>query len=307
MLAVPTLQNLGIIGLLAWIILFAIGAGWFIFRDWDWRHDFYVLADDNITIINRRPLWIQSENDQVLLRQVDNVVAEVRGPLQRMLNYGDVRISLVGGDQAKLFDNIAKPTEVQDAISRRRNYLEKRESEKRSQQQREIIGEYLSLYHEMAGGQPAEGNMNAQASDDHRPQDPNQPRAASLHDRNRPPNVPRQNRPSGPRISQGRPYQPNQTVAQQNDQALPYSQQPSQQNDQALPYSQASNPPNQTPQYGNPATPQQNPSVYNPAQDAPPQPPAYNPNQRPQNPPPPKRERDSGRPPKFPRRRDDFS
>ena len=76
---------------------------WFYWSDWDWRNDLYIVRDDTIVMIHKRPLWLQNNRDQILLNQIDNVVAESKGFFQQAFSYGDVRISLIGADRFKVF------------------------------------------------------------------------------------------------------------------------------------------------------------------------------------------------------------
>lgn len=235
------LRDLGwLVGFPVGMVLLGIGVVWFYFADWDWRHDYYIVGETNITIINQRPLWLQSENDQVLLKQVDNVVSETRGIMQQLLGYGDVRIALTGANEFKLFDDVANPRDIQDQISRRQQQLRRREQEAEEAQQRDIIGEYISAYHEMLaqqGGytppappsQPQPQPRNEPPHQQASPKANNAPRAATLRDRNRPPNVPRQRQPS---ISTGRPYDAQQQNRSANQyvpqQSSPWQQPPAQ-------------------------------------------------------------------------------
>lgn len=227
----PTLQSFGVVAWGLWFVIFLAGALWFIYADWDWRHDYFILKDTTIMIIHQRPLWIQNEKDQVLLRQVDNVIAESRGLLARLFRYGTVRLSLVGADTHKVFDYVPTPLEVQGEITRRQARLKQRETEERDRQERERLGEYFALYHEMQTGHqgipmitpaaPAPPPVTPRTPPAQRPHPaaPTVPPApdaasiasASITDRNRPPRVPLQKRPErpGPSISPGRPYAPS--------------------------------------------------------------------------------------------------
>lgn len=161
----PTLQSLGIIGFAIVMVLFLIGGSWLFLADWDWRHDYYMIDDTHINIVNQRPLWLQSENDQILLKQVDNVIAESHGIWQRIFGFGDVRIALVGADQSKLFDNVGDPIAVQGEISRRRARIRQQEEEGQARAQREIIGEYFQLYDQARYGDTDSRPLNAQTFD----------------------------------------------------------------------------------------------------------------------------------------------
>lgn len=308
LLLVTPLAATGLIGWISAFVAFLIGAVWFYLADWDWRHDYYLIGDNNITIINQRPLWLQNESDQILLKQVDNVVAETKGFLQQMFKYGDVKVALVGADSHKLFDDVANPRKIQSEITGRQQRLKQREIEESQRAQRETIGEYLSLYHE------SRKNDEPNIYPEHKPlpYSPGQVQGQT----------PGRNAPSPlgrrPMMSEGRRYIPGNQPPAARQQPPQQGQIPPQQ-----PYQQEQMPPQQR-QYNpnNPVPPQQ---VYPPANQIPqqgqyqqgnqqqyqqgqmpPQPPyqqnqygqGTQPQNRPQPPPPP-----MGRPPKFPKKR----
>lgn len=146
MLFINIPDGLGIIAFASTMVVMLIGVVWFYYADWDWRHDYYIVDDKTITIVNQRPLWLQSENDQLLLQRVDNVVAESSGIRQRLLRYGDVRVSLVGADEPKIFDNVANPLSIQDEISRRQRRLKQNQAFSEQQEQKKLLGEYFSAF-----------------------------------------------------------------------------------------------------------------------------------------------------------------
>ncbi|MGJ3240759.1 MAG: hypothetical protein ACFE0Q_18765 [Anaerolineae bacterium] len=201
LLALTPLGNVGGVGWASAFVTLLIGVVWFYVADWDWRHDYYMITDNNITIINQRPFWLQNESDQVLLKQVDNVVAETRGVLQQIFKYGDVRVALVGADTQKLFDNVPNPIDVQSEITRRQQRLKQRHTEEQERIQRETIGEYISLYHQ-SHQQGQNAPNQAQAQPQERQNSPN----------NQPSDLPNPPQPSPfgqrPSISSGRPYTP---------------------------------------------------------------------------------------------------
>ena len=41
--------------------------------DWDWRNDVYIIADDTITLVHKRPFFLQNLRDQILVERIDNV------------------------------------------------------------------------------------------------------------------------------------------------------------------------------------------------------------------------------------------
>ena len=111
------------------------------------------------------------------------------GLLQSMLNYGNVKISLIGSDlqDAKVFHAVPNPQAIQAEITRRQMRVKNREKEEAENRRREEMAEYISVYHEsVSGGAHAEGYVPPSAQS--APPPPNRP----VQDRRRPPSVPRQ-------------------------------------------------------------------------------------------------------------------
>lgn len=163
LLLLGTVTALGVVGLGLGMVVMLVGLIWFYLADWDWRHDTYVIGDDTIKIIHKRPLWLQNENDQVRVVRIDNVVSEQSGLIENLFNYGDVRISLLGGDvgNAKIFKYVPSPQDVQAEITRRMERLRQREQEREQEQRREEYREMLSVYHrEVSGGQEPQYGTN---------------------------------------------------------------------------------------------------------------------------------------------------
>lgn len=192
-LFVPGLDDLGLIGVGLSGFLFIIAALWFYWADWDWRNDLYIVGDETIRIIHKRPLWLQNDNDQILLNRIDNVVSDQGGLIQSMFDYGNVRLSLIGGDagDAKVFQFVPSPQKVQAEITRRRDRLKNKTQIDQEARRRQEIAEYLSVYHETISGgqqptQPA-GPQGFNAQD----APPGQTTPPLPNDSFRPPNIPR--------------------------------------------------------------------------------------------------------------------
>lgn len=182
-LRLPLISDLGIVGVSIGILLVLLGVVWLYLVDWDWRNDMYIVGDETITIIHKRPLWLQNQTDQVALTQVDNVVSDMRGVVNNLIQMGDVQLLLVGVDarNAKVFRHVYRPQAIQQEISQRRERARQRSQQEEAQRQRQAIVEYLSVYHESlgSGGQPGEPASAAP------------PAAPRPPDRTRPPGVPR--------------------------------------------------------------------------------------------------------------------
>ncbi len=173
-----------------------IGCLAYYWMDWDWRNDLYIISDDTITLVHKRPFFLQSLRDQILVERIDNVESMTRGIFAALMKYGDVRMSLVGADEPKMFHRVSNPQAIQQEISRRQHNKAERRAKYDAMQQRQILGEYLDsvnggnvIQHSKPAGsrsmdiEPidlAESSIDAGAI-----------RAAGNPDRNRPPRLPR--------------------------------------------------------------------------------------------------------------------
>lgn len=92
---------------------------WLYLADWDWRNDLYIIGDGVVTILHRSPFLLQFREDQVLIQRIHNIEAETTGLLRSLLDYGDVRVLLLGDDKPKVFRDVPGPVGVREEISRR--------------------------------------------------------------------------------------------------------------------------------------------------------------------------------------------
>lgn len=137
----------GIIGM----VLFLVALGWAWWVDWDWRNDLYIIGDSRIRLIRKRPLWLQNQDDHILIQSIDNVTSEKRGILQNLFNYGDVRISLIGGgrgDEKRLYA-VPHPQAIQAEITRRQERHRNAERDADARRRKREIAEYIAVYHDM--------------------------------------------------------------------------------------------------------------------------------------------------------------
>jgi membrane protein YdbS with pleckstrin-like domain len=130
------------------LILMLVGAVWFYLRDWDWRNDIFVIGNQSITITRKRPLWLENQVDRISMAQIDNVVSDVSGLLNNILNRGFVKIFLIGSERPKILEPIADPQEVHGEISRRQSAVKNQAAQAEAQRERQAISDYLAAYHE---------------------------------------------------------------------------------------------------------------------------------------------------------------
>lgn len=187
-----------------------IGCLAYYWMDWDWRNDLYIISDDTITLVRKRPFFLQNLRDQILVERIDNVESVTSGLFAALMRYGDVRMSLVGADEPKLFRRVARPQDVQQEISRRQHNKTRRRARYDAQQQRQIIGEVLGAAAGTAAGQAAPGISRAgvNSASPRADQSPQASIAAGAirkthnADRNRPPRTPRKRQAAPPSRSE---------------------------------------------------------------------------------------------------------
>lgn len=128
------------------------GGIWFYLSDWDWRNDLLILGKETITLIHRRPMWLQNEVSRVRIIQIDNVISDVRGLVNTLLDRGNIRISLVGSDQNLQFTNVADPNSIQMEISRRLSIIKRDADQGAVDRQEEAALKYLQAFYQLTQG-----------------------------------------------------------------------------------------------------------------------------------------------------------
>lgn len=183
--------SLGLAGLPLAFLVTLIGAATFYLADWDWRNDRFILGDQTISLIRKRPLWLQNQNDQILISQVDNVISDMQGVIQTLFRMGDVKLLLVGTEvqNAKVFRNVHQPQEIQKEISERRRRAQQQQQEEEAKRQRQAILDYLSVYHDSLQDAAQDAHIIEKNNEPQPPQPPPQP--PNVVDRTRPPGIPR--------------------------------------------------------------------------------------------------------------------
>jgi membrane protein YdbS with pleckstrin-like domain len=193
---IPALRSIEFAALAAAFSLVLVGAFWAYIADWDWRHDMLIVGKETVMLIHKRPFWLQNDVEQIRLAQVDNVISEVIGLLNTLLNRGDIRISLIGGDaqDAKRFAGVGDPQSVQGEISNRLAELQAAQQSGALDAQREAFAQYLAAYHQRAQAQTGYAPVNPPYPPANAPYPPTptpDTPQAPVRDSSRPPKIPR--------------------------------------------------------------------------------------------------------------------
>ena len=190
LMAVLLAFGLGAIGFGISFVLFVIGLAWFWWQDTDFRNDYMIMTDETITLLHQRPLWLQNERDVLLLKRVDNIITESQGLINRLLNKGTLRFSLIGSSDYKVFKDIYNPLGVQAELARRQALARDQAALEQQEQQQAVIAQYIQAYHEIM----EERGLVAPNAPSPMPSGPSVPPLPQATPR--------------PALSQGRPYQP---------------------------------------------------------------------------------------------------
>jgi hypothetical protein len=119
---------------------------WLWYQYTDWADDQYIVSDEQIVDIYRRPFG-KEEKQIAPLKSIDSVEFERLGIIGLFLNYGTVYLHL--GGVRFTFNDIYNPSEVQRDIFRRIAARANRERRKEADAGRQQILEMLEAYHEV--------------------------------------------------------------------------------------------------------------------------------------------------------------
>ncbi len=149
-----------VIGLL--VLGLAVGS-WLWWQVTDWENDIYILTDDRIIDIEKRPLFGAEERREASLDRIQNVNLSVPGVVANLLRFGDVNIDTAGGEGQFTFHGVMAPHEVQQEIMRRVAQHREERQQVESQQRRSEIAEWFSVYERLRSqrSQPPPGTTPA--------------------------------------------------------------------------------------------------------------------------------------------------
>ncbi len=120
---------------------------WIAFRLIDWHNDLYILTEDRVIDIEKKP-FVMEHRREANLSAVQDVRFEQPSFTAKILNFGHVRLQTAGKLGEFTFDSVPHPKEVQATIMERLSTFRlRRHREERDKRRAEIISvleEYLS-------------------------------------------------------------------------------------------------------------------------------------------------------------------
>lgn len=141
-----------------WAMGTAVLALWAAYRYEDWRNDLYILTDEHIVDVERRPLGLRAERRQARLGQIQDIRLVVPNPLATYLGYGDVVVETAAETGRFTFDRVHNPEAVAQEIFARLDALREREVESAEERRADELTHWFREYHRLAGpaASPAE-------------------------------------------------------------------------------------------------------------------------------------------------------
>lgn len=130
-----------------WLVMgfaFLVAGFWLWYRFTDWYNDIYVVSDEQIIDIYKKPLG-QEEKRMAPLKSIQSVEFERLGLIGLVMNYGTVYIRI--GDTRFTFDRVYNPSEVQRDLFRRIAAQANREQRDQAEAERQRILDLLEAYH----------------------------------------------------------------------------------------------------------------------------------------------------------------
>ncbi len=126
---------------------------WWIYQYWDWRNDRYIVGQDQLVDVYKRPLG-QEQKKAAPVKNIQTVEFERLGLISLILNYGTVFIRV--GDTTFTFDYVYNPSEVQREIFERYQEFNKKQKDKEQENLRNEMAEWIQIYHQVVqnGGTP---------------------------------------------------------------------------------------------------------------------------------------------------------
>jgi uncharacterized membrane protein YdbT with pleckstrin-like domain len=105
----------------------------------DWRNDEYIVTDDSILDIEKKPLFFSEQRKKASLQMIQSVSLKKPGVLAALFNFGDVLIQTAGPEGTFDFSGVHNPIEVQREVFRRiEAYQETRQRRERARKRAEM-------------------------------------------------------------------------------------------------------------------------------------------------------------------------
>ena len=149
------------------LLLTIIGMGWMWWEFIDWGNDQYILTEERIIDIERRPLFFSEHRRDASLGMIQNVSLHMPNFIAAVFNYGNVLVQTAGAGEFT-FDRVGNPRAVQAEIFQRMQAYREAQLEREASRRRAELAEWFSVYTELVRPveSPVEGEGEEQSEQD---------------------------------------------------------------------------------------------------------------------------------------------
>ena len=137
------------------VITFAMAlffSGWLWWEFADWGNDLYILTEERIVDVEKKPLFFSEQRREASLGMIQNVSLEVPNMWASLLRYGNVKVQTAGAGEFT-FDRVPNPHDVQTQIFQRMRAYREAQTQNEAARRREEMAEWFSVYRELPVGQ----------------------------------------------------------------------------------------------------------------------------------------------------------
>lgn len=150
----------------AWSVLLIIALGGVIWEWEDWRNDLYEVTERAILDIERKPFYFGEVSKEAPLMNVQDARTTRPNAINKILNFGDVEISVAGAGPSLTFHDVARPDEIVAEVFRRLDAYQLKRRERDTSSESRLVIDALIAYHRLAAQERfAEGTGPAQLTE----------------------------------------------------------------------------------------------------------------------------------------------
>ncbi len=128
------------------VIVFLLGLLWWNISDWG--NDLYIVEEDRIVDIEKRPLFMSEERREASLGMIQHINLEIPSFMAAAFDYGDVVIQTAGAGSFT-FDRVPNPHDVQNEIFRRIEAFREAQRQREAQRRQTELAEWFSVYDDL--------------------------------------------------------------------------------------------------------------------------------------------------------------
>ncbi len=138
-------------------LVFVLGLvifGWWFYQYMDWHNDVYLITQDQVVDVNKKPLG-HEQRQAAPLKNILGIEYKRLGIIGLIFNYGTVYIRV--GDKQLTFDDVFKPSEVQRELFHRLTAKTNADKQAEAATERRRLADWFATYNEWLRENPQQG------------------------------------------------------------------------------------------------------------------------------------------------------